>query len=95
MKTSADSLHAQEKEPVFLLDVLGGSHFNAKSDRLLEGMYGVIAEISTTSRRQKQPPGGAKIGALGDAEIGYFRRKIRGLQDSCRYQRTLLPCSLH
>jgi hypothetical protein len=35
LKTSADSLHAQEKEHDFLLDALGGSHFNAKSDRLL------------------------------------------------------------
>ena len=37
MKTSADSFHAQEKEHDFLLDALGGPHFDAKSDRLLGG----------------------------------------------------------
>ena len=36
MKTSSDPLHAQEKEHDFLLDALGGSRFDAKSDRLLE-----------------------------------------------------------
>jgi len=36
LKTSADFLHAQEKEPDFFLDVLDGSHFGAKSDRLLD-----------------------------------------------------------
>jgi hypothetical protein len=35
LKTSADYLHAQEKEHDFLLDALGGSRFDAKSDRLL------------------------------------------------------------
>jgi len=35
LKTRADSLHAQGKEHDFLLDAPGGSHFNAKSDRLL------------------------------------------------------------
>ena len=37
MKTRADSLHAQGKEHDFLRDAPGGSHFNAKSDRLLDG----------------------------------------------------------
>jgi len=39
LKTSADSLHDQEKERDFLLDVLGGSRFDAKSDKLLVPYY--------------------------------------------------------
>ncbi len=34
MKTSADSLHVQEKDHDFLLDALGGPRFDTKSDRL-------------------------------------------------------------
>ena len=43
MKTRADSLHAQGKEHDFLLDAPGGSHFNAKSDRLLGNSVNVQA----------------------------------------------------
>ena len=35
MKISAVSFHAQEKEHDYLLDTLGDSYFNAKSDGLL------------------------------------------------------------
>ena len=35
LKTSGDPLHAQEKEHYYLLDALGDSRFDAKSDRLL------------------------------------------------------------
>jgi len=40
LKTSSDPLHAQEKEHDFLLDALGESRFDAKSDRLLEKAEG-------------------------------------------------------
>ncbi len=44
MKTSGDALHAHENEHDFLLDALGGSHFNAKSDKLLEFIITRAAE---------------------------------------------------
>jgi len=52
LKTSADYLHAQEKEHDFLLDALGGSRFDAKSDRLL-AVFELIQSNGKTSSRPR------------------------------------------
>ena len=52
MKTNADFLHTQEKERDFLLDVLGGSRFDAKSDRLLGGVAPYLGALIAPHHRR-------------------------------------------
>jgi hypothetical protein len=47
LKTSADSRYVEEKEHDFLLGALGGSSFDAKSDRLLELQHQAYPGVRT------------------------------------------------
>ena len=49
MKISTDSLHAQEKEHYYLLDALGDSRFDAKSDRLLAKLAQIEPRLELTT----------------------------------------------
>jgi hypothetical protein len=78
-----------KKERDFLLDALGGSRFDAKSDRLLAAFGEKIGHPDLDVARDQSPTEPAEFGSIGsDSNTATLRRFLSNDIPSCQRRRT-------